>query len=366
LQRYNIGSKKLSWFNFFAFSIAKLLYKIAFLLSKREQSNFISFFFFYFAKQMSKSGYILTITGSDGSGLSGVQADINVISSLGGQALSAITSITLQNSLGIQNFYDLPAVTVAGEIAAIEDDYAPNVVKIGMVRTVETLKAIISALQKYKPRHIIFDSIVSASFGMQLMGEDVISQIRYQLLPICTLIIVRRVDLKRFMLDEHQDNVLVVDDPFRHGFGNSLSSAIAYYLNEGDQKLEAVDKAKAYVSSKIVDRSGYASRSQEIYKQFVNDVSKHYHTNNDVAFYADCQNVSGRYLAQVTKRMSGKAPKTIIDEYLTEKIMTELKKSNKTIQEIAYYFGFSSQAHFTKFFRKMKNCSPREYRKGEN
>lgn len=348
---------------FFTLSGAEHLYKIAFLLSKREQSSIMSFFLFYFAVRMNKNGYILTITGSDGSGLSGVQADIDVISALGGHALSAITSITLQNSLGIQQFHDLPSATVAGEIAAIEDDYEPDVVKIGMIRTVGTLKAVVSALLKYKPHHIIYDPIVSSSFGLQLMDEDVIMQIRCQLLPLCTLIIVRRKDMQRFLLDEHQDNVLVVDDPFRHGSGNNLSSAVAFFLNEGEPQRDAIEKAKAYVSSRITDRNGYESRSQEIYKKFVEDVSKHYHTNNDVAFYADCQNVSSRYLAQVTKRMTGNAPKTIIDDYLIDKISAELKNSSKTIQEIAYDFGFSSQAHFTKFFRKMKGCTPREYRR---
>lgn len=322
----------------------------------------MSQFFPYFAVRMRKSDCILTITGSDGSGVSGVQADINVISALGGRALSAITSVTLQNSLGIQQFFDIPASIVAGEIAAIVDDYEPPVVKIGMIRTVDTLNAIIAALHKYKPRHIIYDPIVSSSFGLQLMGEDVIAQIRIQLLPLCSLIIIKRSDLKRFLLSEDDDNVVVVDDDFRHGFGNDLSSAIAVFLNQGRSMTEAVEGARAYVESRIADSHGYESRAQEIYKQFVDDVARHHQTNNDVAFYADCQNVSSRYLAQVTKQLTGKSPKTIIDEFLAEKISEALRCNRKTIQETAYDFGFSSQAHFTKFFRKMKGVTPREYR----
>ena len=55
---------------------------------------------------------ILTITGSDSTGGAGIQADIRTISSLGGQAMSVVTSITLQNSLGIQEFYDIPAPVI--------------------------------------------------------------------------------------------------------------------------------------------------------------------------------------------------------------------------------------------------------------
>ena len=65
---------------------------------------------------------VLTITGSDSTGGSGVQADIKTISALGGYAVSAITSITVQNTLGIQQFYDVPGAIVSGQIEAIIND----------------------------------------------------------------------------------------------------------------------------------------------------------------------------------------------------------------------------------------------------
>ena len=67
----------------------------------------VSTFFCSFASVMNQT--ILTITGSDGTGISGVQADIRLIHELGGMAASVITSITVQNTLGIQEFHDLPA-----------------------------------------------------------------------------------------------------------------------------------------------------------------------------------------------------------------------------------------------------------------
>ena len=62
---------------------------------------------------------VLTITGSDSCGGAGIQADIRTISQLGGYALTAITSITVQNTLGIQNYYDLPPETVRGQVEAV-------------------------------------------------------------------------------------------------------------------------------------------------------------------------------------------------------------------------------------------------------
>ena len=69
---------------------------------------------------------ILTITGSDSTGGSGVQADIRTIAALGGYAVSAVTSITVQNTVGIQAFYDLPADIVKGQIEAIINDMQPD------------------------------------------------------------------------------------------------------------------------------------------------------------------------------------------------------------------------------------------------
>ena len=128
---------------------------------------------------------ILTITGSDSTGGSGVQADIRTISELGGYAVSAITSITVQNTLGIQAFFDVPAEIVSGQIEAIMNDIQPSIVKVGMIRRVETLEVVIDTLTKYRPDYIIYAPAIWSSNGDALMTEDVVSQIRYRLLPLC-------------------------------------------------------------------------------------------------------------------------------------------------------------------------------------
>ena len=132
---------------------------------------------------------ILTITGSDSTGGSGVQADIRTISALGGYAVSAVTSITVQNTLGIQAFHDLPADIVKGQIEAIINDVQPDTVKVGMIRTTETLTVVVDALLKYRPHHIIYDPVVTASNGDRLMADDVVRQIRQRLLPLCSIVI---------------------------------------------------------------------------------------------------------------------------------------------------------------------------------
>ena len=321
---------------------------------------------------------ILTITGSDSTGGSGVQADIRTIAALGGYAVSAVTSITVQNTVGIQAFYDLPADIVKGQIEAIINDMQPDTVKIGMIRTTETLAVIVEALSNYRPHHIIYDPIVTASNGDRLMTDDVIMQIRHRLLPLCSMVILRESDAERiFNCTSLQDSEitasisankqgvcsLVLDEVLQHGLSNSFSSALAVYLSQDETMEDAIKHAKEYIRTLVARKSDLSGRSSRLYNEFLEAVQKHYRTNRDVAFYADCLNVSPRYLSQVAHRISGKSPKSIIDHTLAEALSCQLRTTQSTIQEIAYDFGFSSQAQFSKFFKKQMGQAPTEWRK---
>ena len=297
-----------------------------------------------FSKRMNDTSPILTITGSDSTSGSGVQADIKTISALGGYAVTAITSITVQTTIGIQEFHDLPASIGAGQIEAVMNDVQPQVIKIGMIRTRETLNVVIDALKKYRPKHIVYDSVILSSMGDALASEELVQEIKERLLPLCSLVI---------QLDEKQ----------MHGLANRYASAVAVYLSKGEMPENAMQMAKAYINTQIVRTSELHGRSNELYNEFLDAIATHHRTNSDVHFYAEHLNVSGRYLAQVTRRISGQSPKAIIDEYLIHEIECQLLTTEQTVQEIAYNFGFSSQAHFTKYFKKLKGVSPTQFRK---
>lgn len=314
---------------------------------------------------------ILTITGSDSTGGSGVQADIKTISELGGYAVSAITSITVQNTLGIQEFFDVPAEIVSGQIEAIMNDIQPSIVKVGMIRRVETLGVVIDALTKYRPDYIIYTPAIWSSNGDALMTEDVVSQIKYRLLPLCSVVVARKKENDIILQDTKllrmaEDNgmkVFLLDNANSHGLTNRFSSALAVYLNQGSKMDEALAKAQDFINVELTRESNLQGRSSELYNQFISQVNNFCRTYSDVHFYADQLNVSSRYLAQVTRRISGKTPKAIIDEYIVKEIERELSTTTHTVQEIANTFGFSSQAHLTKFFKKMRGLTPSEYRK---
>ena len=358
---------------------------------------------------------ILTITGSDGTGGAGVQADIKMISALGGYAVSAITSVTMQNTLGIQNFYDLPAETVCGQIEAIVNDVQPEIVKIGMVRRVDVVRALVDALLRYKPREIIYDPVIVSTRGDVLMQSDVVEEIKQSLIPICTLLSVRKKDaeylLGKAVADAECDtlslaqnllsmgcrSVLVQDSDAKakthtdafikredndvryfsslempqnccdsHGMGGMLTSAIATFLARSFSMADAIAMAYNHINQLSVAHIGLIGRSSELFNSFIDEVSKANSINVEVSHYADMLNVSSRYLAQVTKRIAGKTPKAIIDEHICREAGKQLTMSDKTVQEVAYSYGFGSQAHFTKFFKKTTGVTPTEYRNNNN
>ena len=293
---------------------------------------------------MNETRPILTITGSDSTSGSGVQADIRTISELGGWAVSAVTSITVQTTLGIQEFYDLPADIVAGQIEAVMNDVAPQVVKIGMVRRPDVVEVVVRMLERYRPRHVVYHPLLRSARGEALMDDALAACIERRLLPLCTLVV------------RHDATDL-------HGLSGSYASAVAFYLSQDLPQQEAVARARAYIDMLMVRSGRLQGRGNELFRDFLVAVDQHVRQNSDVHFYADRLNVSSRYLAQVTRRIGGKSPKAIIDERLMQEIVDRLTGTQKSIQQIAYDCGFTSQAHFTKYFKKQKGMSPSQWRK---
>ena len=289
---------------------------------------------------------ILTITGSDGSGGSGVQADIRLISELGGRAASAITSITVQNTLGIQEFHDLPAYVVRQQVEAIINDLQPQIIKIGLLRRTDVVEMLAEVLQKYQPAHIIYAPVLTSTKGEQLVGPKVYECIEQRLLPLCTVVLTA--------------NDLPVG-PRRHGDANQLASALAYYLSLGEAVNDAMLHAQTYLKALPASYAEGNSRSEELYNQFLDAVERYYNRYADVAFYAEQLNVSTRYLGQVTRRTANRSPKAIIDERIVSEIVTLLSSTNRPLKDIALRLGFSSQAHLSRFFKKHKGLSPTDF-----
>ena len=132
---------------------------------------------------MEKKTTILTITGSDSTGGSGVQADIKTITMLGAYAATAITSVTAQDTEGIQQLYDIPAEVLDMQIRAVLNDLKPNAVKIGMLRNVEQVFTVERLLHEYNPEFVLLDAVIISSKGKMLMPKKVVDAMVQCLFP---------------------------------------------------------------------------------------------------------------------------------------------------------------------------------------
>ena len=108
---------------------------------------------------------VLTIAGSDSCGGAGVQADIKSLSANGVYAMSVITAITAQNTMGVFEVRDLDAEIIKAQIDAIFTDIIVDAVKIGMVSKISTIDAISERLELYKPKNIVLDPVMISKSG---------------------------------------------------------------------------------------------------------------------------------------------------------------------------------------------------------
>lgn len=299
---------------------------------------------------------ILTITGSDSTGGAGVQADIRTITGLGAQAMSVVTSITMQNSLGIQEFYDIPAPIIERQIDAVVDDAAPSVVKIGMIRDAAALYAIVQALRRHQPQWVLFSPVVFSTREERLMDDSLIKIIQKELIPLCSLLVIRKHDAAHFQAS-HQ---IQADD--NHGRCNEICSAIAVYLSRGDSLDDAIRKADL-ILPRQGDNNEFSGRIIALYREFFTMQENLCSHSHDVNFYAAQLGVSPRYLSQVTRRMANKTPKNIIEATLLHHIKSLMEQNpDITFQEVAERLDFSSQSHLSTFFRRLTGITPTDYR----
>jgi hydroxymethylpyrimidine/phosphomethylpyrimidine kinase len=98
---------------------------------------------------------VLTIAGSDSGGGAGLQADLKVITALGGYGMSVITAITAQNTLGVTRIQDVDLEVVEAQIDAVISDIGVDIVKIGMLASPEIVQTVAKTLRKYGPKKVV-------------------------------------------------------------------------------------------------------------------------------------------------------------------------------------------------------------------
>ncbi len=236
----------------------------------------------------------LTIAGSDCSGGAGIQADIKTMTVNGVYAMSAITALTAQNTLGVKDIMEVAPEFLAAQLDAVFTDIYPDSIKIGMVSSAALVDVIADKLVGYKAKNIVLDPVMVSTSGSKLIADEGITALCEKLMPLARVItpnipeaellsgerIESETDMERAAQLIHQRfgcSVLLkgghqvgdandflldrdcrrwffgerIDNPNTHGTGCTLSSAIAAGLAKGLELEIAVEQAKKYISGAL-------------------------------------------------------------------------------------------------------------------
>jgi hydroxymethylpyrimidine/phosphomethylpyrimidine kinase len=135
----------------------------------------------------------LTIAGSDPSGGAGIQADLKTFSALQCYGMAALTSLTAQNTQGVQDVRELPADFIGGQLQSLSADIAVHALKTGLLASPEAIGAVAAALQDCTAPAVV-DPVMVAKSGDRLLTDAAIEALAAQLLPRATLVTPNRLE----------------------------------------------------------------------------------------------------------------------------------------------------------------------------
>lgn len=250
-----------------------------------------------------KYNRVLTIAGSDSGGGAGIQADIKTISAMGCYAASAITAITVQNTIGVQAVHPIPLNILEGQIDAVLSDIGADAIKIGMLQSAEVVNLVANIIKKYQIKNVILDPVMVSTSGHRLIEENAIDVIKECLLPLTRVltpnipeaeilvgrkiigecdffevakelstyygvsVLLKAGHLSGNTLTDYFYNVenvsltllpsMRVDTKNTHGTGCTLSSAFAAALAKGNDLNYAAKLAKKYIEQAIISGAEY-------------------------------------------------------------------------------------------------------------
>jgi hydroxymethylpyrimidine/phosphomethylpyrimidine kinase len=132
---------------------------------------------------------VLSIAGSDSGGGAGIQADLKAFARCGVHGMTAIAALTAQNTVAVTGIHPVPGEFIVEQVRAVEEDIGVDAVKIGMLGTAETVRAVREALDLLDPATpIVLDPVMVAESGAVLLDESARAAIVEELLPRVTVI----------------------------------------------------------------------------------------------------------------------------------------------------------------------------------
>jgi hydroxymethylpyrimidine/phosphomethylpyrimidine kinase len=239
---------------------------------------------------------VLTIAGSDSGGGAGIQADIKAISARGVFAMTAITALTAQNTLGVQGVYEIDTSFVETQINSVMNDIGADVWKTGMLANKKIVESVAKCARVYKVP-IVVDPVMLARGGDPLLDMDAVETYKSQLFPITYILTPNRKEaeyisgksiqsiedtkiaaklihemgpqyvlIKGGHIETQEEAIDVLFDGKKftefhskrintkntHGTGCTYASAIAAELAKDNNIVQAIYIAKAYMTTAIM------------------------------------------------------------------------------------------------------------------
>ena len=236
----------------------------------------------------------LTIAGTDPTGGAGIQADMKTFQELKSYGMSVITSVVSQNTTGVRDVMHLPDSVIAAQLDSVIEDIPVHALKTGMIANVDMMKKIKQRIEQLDVAYVM-DPVMVTTSGDTLINEEARVFLRDELLPITTIVtpnipeaeylLHRKIENLEEMKRAAKDIVITfgvkaalvkgghrkgdatdvlydgltlhtfsaerVATKNTHGTGCTLSAAITAYLSQGDTLVQAVEKAKRYVTVAI-------------------------------------------------------------------------------------------------------------------
>ncbi len=247
-------------------------------------------------------GRVLIVAGSDSGGGAGIQADIKAVTALGGFAMTAITALTAQNTLGVHGVFAVGTDFVAQQMRVVLDDLGADAIKTGMLHSVEVIETVARKLTDHSPNvPLVADPVMVAKGGARLLDTGAHDALAALILPRATVLtpnapeaealtgiaVADEVGQQRAgerLLEMGASAVLVkgghvpggevvdllvtpdgtvrfadarIDSTHTHGTGCTLASSIAAGIAQGMALADAVARSRRYVRAAILSAPGY-------------------------------------------------------------------------------------------------------------
>ena len=136
---------------------------------------------------MAPQGRVLIIAGSDSGGGAGIQGDIKTVSALGGYAMTAITALTAQNTLGVFGIHPVPEPFIAQQITLCLEDIGADAIKTGMLHSAGVIETVVDSLPA-APTPLVVDPVMVAKGGASLLEAAALEALKTLLIPVASLI----------------------------------------------------------------------------------------------------------------------------------------------------------------------------------